>query len=343
MGSSACRLCSSARRVSEQRRLSKRQLVLALDFGGTKLSAAVAVAGECHWWARRQVLSPPGVDARYDFETMMSLARALLSDQEGRLAAAGVSFGGPVNAAEGVVLLSHHIPGWENVPLRDWLQSALGVPVSVDNDANAAALGEWCFGAGQGYDSLLYVTVSTGIGGGWIVDGRLYRGADGMAGEIGHMVIQPEGPLCVCGRRGCLEAIACGPAIARRARERLRAEPEAGKPLRQLVDGDVERVTAEHVSRAAEAGDELAQQVLDEAARALGFGISGAITLMNPQRVVVGGGVAKAGERYLEVVRGAARANTLPGMRVDIVSAALGDDAPLWGAIALAGELITVP
>ncbi|MFQ5859171.1 MAG: ROK family protein [Anaerolineae bacterium] len=314
------------------------QLLLALDFGGTKLTAGLTVAGHRYWQARRQVFSPPGADAAYDLETMISLARDLLGDTPP--AAVGVSFGGPVNAAEGTVLLSHHVPGWENIPLRDRLQSALGVPVSVDNDANAGALGEWRFGAGQGCQNLLYITVSTGIGGGWILGGRVYHGADSLAGEIGHTAVQSGGPVCTCGQqRGCLEAVAAGPAIARSARERLLAEPEAGAVLRELAGGEVEAVTAKLVSQAAEAGDELAQQVLDEAARALGMGIGNAIALMNPERVVVGGGVAKAGPRYFQVVRAAAQANVLPEMRVDIVPAALGDDAPLWGAIALAEEL----
>lgn len=316
-------------------------LLLALDFGGTKLSAAVAAVGERRWRARRQVHSPRDADANWDFNTMMSLARDLLGGTGP--AAVGASFGGPVKAAEGLVLLSHHVPGWENIPLREWLETRFGVPAAVDNDANVAALGEWRFGAGQGCRSLLYVTVSTGIGGGWVLDGRIYRGADSLAGEIGHMTVQPGGPVCTCGRRGCLEAVAAGPAIARSARERLEAELRRGEILRRLVGGDVGAVTAQHMSRAAEAGDELAQQVLEEAARALGFGIGCAIALMNPERVVVGGGVAKSGERYFEAVRAAACANVLSGMRVEIVLAALGDDAPLWGAIALAEGLVAAP
>jgi len=315
-------------------------LLLALDFGGTKLTAGLAAAGERHWLAHRRVPAPPGSNAQSDREIMMALVQDMLAIAELSLAAVGVSFGGPVDATWGVVLLSHHVPGWENVPLRQWLETRLGVPVAVDNDANAGALGEWRFGAGQGCDSMLYVTVSTGIGGGWIVNGRPYRGADGMAGEIGHIVIQPEGPKCICGRRGCLEALAAGPAIARRARECLAESPAAGQALRALVGDDVSAVTARHVSQAAAAGDELAQQVLDEAALALGQGIGSAITLMNPQRVVVGGGVAKSGPRYFEVARAVARANVLPGMTVDIVPAALGDDAPLWGAVALASRIL---
>ncbi|MFQ5595459.1 MAG: ROK family protein, partial [Anaerolineae bacterium] len=273
-------------------------LLLALDFGGTKLTAGLAVAGQHHWQARRQAFSPPDADATYDFETMISLARSLLSDVEGKPAAVGVSFGGPVNAAEGIVLLSHHVPGWENTPLRDQLESSLGVPVSIDNDANAGALGEWRLGAGRDCQSLLYITVSTGIGGGWVLGGKVYHGADSVAGEIGHITVEHGGPACICGRRGCLEAVAAGPAIARRAQERLRAESQTGALLRQLAGGAIETVTAKHVSQAAQAGDELARQVLDETARALGFGISYAISLMNPERVVVGGGVAKSGPRY---------------------------------------------
>ncbi|MBI3363192.1 MAG: ROK family protein [Chloroflexi bacterium] len=316
------------------------RLLLALDYGGTKLTAAAATpdtAGR-EWRVRRSIPSPPGADARYDQFTMLALADEVLAGD--RPAAVGVSFGGPVNAAAGLVLLSHHVRGWENTPLRAQLQSRFGAPCFMDNDANAAALGEWRFGAGQvearPVASLLYVTVSTGVGGGWILDGRIHGGAEGMAGEIGHTMVDPAGPLCICGRRGCVESIASGPNLARRARERLMAEPEAGRVLRELVSGNLEAVTAERVARAAEAGDELAEAVLTGAARALGHGLGTAITLMNPQRVILGGGVTKAGERWWRAVRSAARANVLPGMTVDIVPAALGDDAPLWGAVALA-------
>jgi glucokinase len=310
------------------------RVLLALDFGGTKLSAAVAAVGEHRWRACKQIPSPSGADARYDLDTMVALARDLLGGAAP--AAIGVSFGGPVKAAEGLVLLSHHVPGWENVPLRERLEARFGAPAAVDNDANVAALGEWRFGAGQGCGSLLYVTVSTGIGGGWVLGGRVYHGADSLAGEIGHMTVQPGGSVCTCGRRGCLEAVAAGPAIARRARERLEEEPQRGEILRGLVASNMGTVTARHVSQAAEAGDELAQQVLEEAARWLGFGLGCAMALMNPERVVVGGGVAKSGERYFEAVRSAVRANVLTGTRVDIGPAALGDEAPLWGAVALA-------
>lgn len=314
--------------------MSRTRIILALDYGGTKLSAAVIGAGEHTWRALARVQSPPQHDAQYEQATMRALARKLLGTQIP--SAIGVSFGGPVDAARGRVLLSHHIPGWEDTPLRDQLQIEFGAPVSVDNDANVGALGEYRFGAGRDCSSLLYVTVSTGVGGGIVIGGKIYNGADAIAGEIGHTICDPYGPPCVCGRRGCVEALACGPAIARAACERLRAEPYVSSVLRDYGDA----LTAADVARAANAGDALAQSVLDDAARALGFGIGTAITLLNPTRVVLGGGVTKAGERWWAMVRQAARANTLPQMRVEIVPAALGDDAPLWGAVALVEELL---
>ena len=184
--------------------------------------------------------------------------------------------------------------------------------------------------------SLLYITVSTGVGGGLIVDGKIYHGADSTAGEIGHTIVDPRGPECICGRHGCVEIMACGPAIVRAARARLIAEPHGGAILRSLVENRLDALTAERVACAAQQEDGLAQTVLDTAAFALGFGIGTAITLLNPECIVLGGGVAKSGEKYMERVREAARGNSLPQMRVDIVPATLGDDAPLWGAVALA-------
>jgi len=334
------------------------KLLLALDYGGTKHTAALLVPGERAWLAHGRVFSPPGADAHYDQAAMLGLARGLLAQNPGRLAAIGVSFGGPVDATRGLVRLSHHVPGWEDTPLAARLQSELGAPVAVDNDANVAALGEWTFGAGQGCASLLYVTVSTGIGGGWVLGGRIWSGADGMAGEIGHIVVRPGGIPCVCEKRGCLEAEACGWGIAAKARARLtddrrpatdegrrtkddrRPTTDEGARLLELAGGRADAVTAQMVAQAAGEGDGLAQALLDDAAEALGIGLGGAINLMNPERIVLGGGVTKSGERWWRIVRDTARHHALPQMRVEIAPAALGDDAPLWGAAALAQELV---
>lgn len=312
------------------------QLFLALDFGGTKHTAAVMACGERRWRVHRCVFSPPGADVRYDLETMYALVHDLLAGA--RPAAVGVSFGGPVDFASGTVRLSHHVPGWENTPLREMLQAEFGAPASVDNDANVAALGEHRFGAGQGYDSLMYVTVSTGVGGGWILSGQPWRGVEGMAGEIGHTVVDPDGPVCLCGKRGCVERLASGPYIAQRAREWLRAQPGRGQVLRALAGGDLETITAQMVAQAAAQGDDLAWEALEIGAWALGVGVGNAANLVNPRCFVLGGGVTKAGEHWWEAVRRVARETALPEVHFDVVPAALGDDAPLWGAVALAED-----
>ena len=318
--------------------MSETQILLALDYGGTKHTAALVAPGERHWRAYRRVLSPPGADARYDIKTMHALARELLG--ETHPAAIGVSFGGPVDSATGTVRLSHHVPGWENIPLQEILEAEFDAPASVDNDANVAALGEHRFGAGQGYEDLLYITVSTGVGGGWILNGQIWHGAEGMAGEIGHTVVDPNGPVCTCGKQGCVERLASGLYIAQRAREWLDRQPDRGQILRTLIDDDLDAVTAQLVSQAAAQGDDLAWEALEVAGWALGVGIGNAANLVNPQRFVLGGGVTKAGERYWEVVRCVARETAMPEVHFDVVPAALGDDAPLWGAVVLAEDYL---
>jgi glucokinase len=314
------------------------QRLLALDFGGTKHTAAVIDRGERRWRAHRRVLSPPGADASHDLDTMCALADELLAG--GKPAAVGVSFGGPVDFEGGTVHLSHHVPGWENIPLRAVMEAAFGAPASVDNDANAAALGEHRFGAGQGCDSMMYITVSTGVGGGWILNGQPWRGAQGMAGEIGHTVVDAHGPLCLCGKRGCVERLASGPYIAQRAREWLHDRPGEGQILRALAKGDLGAVTAEMVAQAAAQGDDLAWGALEVGAWGLGIGIGNAANLVNPGRFVLGGGVTKSGERWWGVVRRLARETALPEVHFDVVPAALGDDAPLWGAVGLAEDCL---
>ncbi len=317
-------------------------LILALDFGGTKLAAAMVNANSREWLGYDRRLSPENASASTDLEIMRSLIHSLL--QGAKPAAIGVSFGGPVDATTGTVRLSHHVAGWENIPLRELLEEEYGVPASVDNDANVAALGEYRYGAGQGYDSLFYVTVSTGVGGGWILNGKSWRGADGMAGEIGHMVVDPAGPVCLCGKRGCVERLASGPYMAQDVREELGTrdtrKETRGEILRGLVGGNLELVTGKVVSEAAVLGDGLAQEILYRGAWALGVGIGNVANVLNPQRFVLGGSVTKAGERWWEVVRKVARETALPEVNFEVVPAALGDDAPLWGAVVLAEFLV---
>ena len=318
-------------------------LILALDFGGTKLAAATIYAGSKQWLGYERRLSSTNANADTDLEIMRSLIDSLLKGAKPD--AIGVSFGGPVDATTGKVRLSHHVLGWDNFPLRDLLEEEFGVPAGVDNDANVAALGEHRFGAGQGYDSLFYITVSTGVGGGWILNGQPWRGTEGMAGEIGHMVVDPSGPVCLCGKRGCVERLASGPYMAQDVREVLVSEPQRhrerrGEILRELVGNNLELITGQVVSEAAAAGDNLAQEILYRAGWALGVSIGNVANLINPQRFVLGGGVTKAGEDFWRVLQKVARETALPEVNFEIVSAALGDDAPLWGAVALAENVL---
>ncbi len=315
--------------------------LLALDFGGTKLSAAVTslqlMAGQ-KWLGRTQAFDSAGKDAATDLQAVLAAARQLLADSQP--AAVGVSFGGPVEPQSGLVRLSHHVPGWENLPLRNLLESEFGCPAAVDNDANVAALGESRLGAGLGASSLLYITVSTGVGGGWILAGEIWHGVQGMAGEIGHTTLDPHGPVCLCGKRGCVERLASGPYLAQDARQALSQEPDQGPELLRLCGGFYDQITAEMLSQAARQGDLLASRLLARSAWAIGTAIGNAANLLNPQRAILGGGVTKAGRAWWQGVRSAARQTMLPEVSIEIVPAKLGDDAPLWGAAVLALECI---
>lgn len=313
-------------------------LLLALDFGGTKHAAATLTAGQTTWSTYHRELAPPNADAQTDLQVMRSLIQTVLGDRKPD--AIGVSFGGPVAAQTGTVKLSHHVPGWENLPLQTLLTEEFGVPVRVDNDANVAALGEYRFGAGQHCSSLCYITISTGVGGGWILNDRLWQGMSGMAGEIGHTVVDPNGPLCLCGKRGCVERLASGPYLAHDMQAQLRQHPDQGEILRELVAGELDQITAQHISQAAAQGDALAREYLERAGWAIGIGIGNAANLINPQCFILGGGVTQAGAIFWDTVRQVARNTALPEVDLEIVPAQLGDTAPLWGAIALAETLV---
>ena len=319
------------------------EFVLVLDYGGSKLSAALyslVLTTQQAWLDLRRAASPSEPTAASDQTTMLSLAGELLA-AHGRPSAVGVSFGGPVDYQRGLVRLSHHVPGWEDTPLARQLEETFQVPVRVDNDANVAALGEARYGAGIGRSSLMYLTISTGVGGGLVINRRPWRGAGGMAGEIGHMTINPEGPLCLCGKRGCVERYASGPYMAQDARRLVSEDPERGRVLLELADGNPENITGMLVSQAAEQDDPIALQVLERGAWALGIGIGNAANLFNPQAFILGGGVTKAGEFWWQTVRKYARHAALPDVEFELLPAQLGDDAPLWGAVALAeGALI---
>ncbi|MCC6036986.1 MAG: ROK family protein [Armatimonadetes bacterium] len=298
--------------------------VIGVDVGGTKMTAALANRdGKIVKLLRIQTRREEGAEG--GFKAICEMVKSLLDEAQTQglsVGKIGVGFGGPVDFERGTVYLSHHVPGWENFPLKAELERSFGVPVTVDNDANAGTLGEWMFGAGKGVNDLLYVNIGTGIGGGIVSGGKMVRGWRNLAGEIGHMTVKPDGPTCTCGRKGCLEALASGSAIGREGTERL------GRPVR-----------SEEVFRLAEQGDPIAKQILAEAVDALAFAIGAAANLFNPKKVILGGGVAEAPEHLLiEPLREHLVRYTLPQVYegLEVVRAQLGYDAGIMGAVALA-------
>lgn len=242
---------------------------------------------------------------------------------------AGIGFGGPVDLAQGRIRTSYLSAGWSGMALGDLIAEELGIATWLANDADAGGLGEALFGAGAGAASVLYVNVGTGIGGAVILGGRIHAGATSSAGEIGHVLVAPDGPECACGHRGCLQAMSAGPALAREARARLASEQVS------VLAGD--ELTGRRVGEAAVAGDELAVAVVEEAARYLGTAIANAVNLIDPAVVVVGGGVAELGEVLMSPLREQYRAHALaPERQAKIAPAALGYDAGVIGAVAVA-------
>ena len=248
--------------------------------------------------------------------------------------AVGVGAPGPIDPS-GVLHDPPNLPGWGSISITDRLGEALGIPVYAGNDANLAALGEHRFGAGQGVNDLVYLTVSTGIGGGIISGGRLLTGARGFAAELGHQTLVPEGPICGCGQPGHLEALASGPAIARDAKAAL----EQGRESIILKHADsFESITAASVSAAAAEGDELAVELMDQAGFYVGLGLVNVIHIVEPRRILIGGGVSKAGELLLKPVRDTIHQRVMSPIyqSVEVLPAKLGADVGLMGAAALA-------
>lgn len=306
--------------------------VVALDIGGTKtLSALVDSYG--HVLARRRMETPQKGPGPFTEAVAREVAALLAGAGLRREDVLGLGAGapGPLDPATGVVFEPPNLEGWRDVPLADLLSEATGIRAVIENDANAAAVGEAWVGAGVGLRDLIYITVSTGIGGGLIFGGELYHGVSGTAGEIGHMTIEPDGPTCTCGRRGHLEILASGTAIGRMAAEAVRA----GRPS-SLGALPEEEITAAAVAAAAAAGDVLAIEVYARAGGHIGVAAASLVNVLNPQMIVFGGGVSKAGELLLAPVRQAVRERAFerPAEAVRIVQAALGDDV---GVVGVAG------
>ncbi len=358
-------------------------LVIGVDIGGTQMRVAVLQGATM----RSRVLMLTGTQTLPEqmlpriFAAVEQALREAQATLE-QVAGVGIATPGPINHSTGIIYDPPNLPGWKEVPLRDIFQQRYALPIYVENDANTAALGEYVFGAGGPPGScrnMVYLTVSTGIGGGIIIDGKIVEGANGTAGEMGHMSIDWRGPACPCGNRGCLEYLASGTAIARAANEAIEAGQGAellafasamlahpssvpdqralpmpldvetqpldmldeanalAEPGTSIKQGELLRVNAQTVARAAEAGIPLARSIIAEAGEALGVGLVNILHIFNPEKVILGGGVTRMGDMIMEpalrIVQ--ERALAAPRQAAQIALAQLGDNAGLIGAGAL--------
>jgi glucokinase len=279
--------------------------VLAIDIGGTKFSVG-AFRGDQLVLRHSQTTDRDGgpESLLHDVERIV----AIWEEREGfRSDGCGIGFGGPVDFPSQTVTLSTHVQGWAGYPLIDRMRRSTGIPIVMDNDANVGALGEFSYGAARGKDPVFYLTLSTGIGGGIITKGEIYHGANSYAGEIGHIMIDPMGPPCLCGFHGCFERMCCG----------LWLERDYGRPAKELMEDP---------------------SFVKEYAVLLARGLKAAIMLLNPALIVIGGGISKAGEALFGPLRGELQRQVTSWSRAqrDVVPAALGDDSVLYGAMVLA-------
>ena len=317
--------------------------VVGIDIGGTKLATVVAdTTGHILNKVRRPTLAERGPE--YALRLLFDMVREtieLAGLERTAISAIGVSCGGPLDTKTGIVYSPPNLPGWDALPLKAKLESEFQIPVTLENDANASALAEYRFGGGRGYNAVLYMTMSTGIGGGIVIDGQIYHGANDSAGEVGHQILLPDGPPCGCGKRGCLEALCSGPAIARRAQAAIRKpltdESVSPAALLNLANGCSEAVKSEHVLEAARRNDVLALQLVEETAYYMGWGIANVVNILNPDIVLLGTIAIAAGDLLLNPIRKTFSefAMTRPAEAVKIAPAALGEALSDLAAVAL--------
>jgi glucokinase len=296
--------------------------VLGLDIGGTKIAAGVvAPDGSVRGFVSAPAEAERGPDDT--LERLFELGRRAVAESGvawDTIEAVGIGCGGPLDSANGILIAPLHLHGWSDVPVTELATAALGRPAVLDNDGVAACAGEHRYGAGRGTSDMVYLTISTGVGGGAVIDGALHRGRTGNGGELGHVTVDWRGRLCGCGRRGCLEAYCSGTSIAERAHE-------AG----------MQGATAADVARAAQAGDAVAKRIWDETCEALACGITSIVNLFEPEIVVLGGGVVRTGEQLLAPVRELVSVQAI-GDAVPVVAAELGDAVGVVGAATVAYE-----
>jgi glucokinase len=315
--------------------------VLAVDIGGTHFRVALFDRE-----GRRLVVSEGDTlhsgGREWMLDRIRERGRALLEQAGYRVGACGISFGGPVDFQHQHVT-SIHSPGWKNFSFAEWVSTNLNLPCLLDNDANAGALGEFRYGAGRGTESLVYVTLSTGVGAGLILNGKTYRGKDGLAGELGHIPISNSVVTCSCGAVGCLESLCSGRAIGERGKEWGWCRSHGLTRAPDSSEGRPQGVTAKEIVQAASEGDTTALRVVREAARWLARGLLTVIRILNPDRIILGGGLTLAGQVLLAPLHQclAELASPTIGYSTEIVVAELGTYSPLYGAAAMALDLMS--
>jgi glucokinase len=314
----------------------EQQYYIGVDVGGTHVRAALFAAGSGEALAVRQALTMAREGHDAVLARIAELARAVEAEGgllAGQVRGMGVGLPGKLDPQRGLVAFLPNLPGnWVGVPAAAVLSQALGWPVRLINDARAATLGEWAYGAGRGVDTVACFTLGTGIGGGLVVNGRLHLGIDGTAGELGHQVIDVHGPPCGCGGRGCLEAFASGPAITALG---IKAVLQGlTTQIGARVDYDLNRITPQVMADAALDGDLVAREIFERVGAYLGVGVANIIVAISPRRVIIAGGVARLGELLLAPIRRTVRerVHLAPAELIEIVPAQLGGEAGLAGA-----------
>jgi glucokinase len=310
------------------------KLFAGIDLGGTNIKSGL-LSRDGKILIEKSVPSEVNAGVDHVLDRMADCVKDSLREagEGAMIEGVGVGVAGLVEFERGILLEAPNLPGWQRIEVKAELQKRLGMNVVVENDANAAALGEYAYGAGQGATEMLMITLGTGVGGGLILNGKVYHGSIGAAGEFGHMTIQYDGPICCCGRRGCVEAFVGKMGILRNVQEKLKS----GRPsLLRIID--VSKRTPKDVSAAAERNDQVALEVLAETGTYLGIGIGNVANLLNIQRVVVGGGVAGAHDFFLESTRESLQKAALrtAADEVEVVKALLGENAGMIGAAYLA-------
>jgi glucokinase len=312
--------------------------ILGVDIGGTKVAVGLVDRNGTILSQGRKPMVANGT-AEAALQAVTGAIDSLVS-AEGKVQSIGICAPGPLDPKTGIVLNPPNLPCWRNFPLAEKIKDKYKLPVRVDNDANAAALAETRWGAARGYHYVFYATIGTGIGTGIVLDGRIYEGNTGSAGEGGHVSIDYRGPRCSCGKRGCIEILAAGPAIGARARTKLTAEPARRSTILDLAKGSVASVTSELVGQAFAAGDPLAREILHETVEVLTPWLGNIVDLLDPDVLVLGGGVAAMLGPFFDDIK-----NRLPSWcvnphasKIPLVMAHYGADAGIAGGAALCSE-----